>query len=473
MKRKYLILIAIFILAFLAGTFVYPDYFNKGIDFLNQKLSLDFPHFWTRSFRLGLDLQGGTSLIYEADLSTIGDKNKTEAMAGLRDIIERRINLFGVTEPLVQVSGENRLIVELAGIKNVDEAIKMIGETPYLEFLEQRAEEETNIILDKTKEVEGKTIEEMQKIKDWQIAFQNPYFKPTDLTGKYLEKAQVIFDQTSYKPTIHLQYNDEGAKLFEQITERNVKKPLAIFLDGVSIVDTNGDGKIDQNDFYAPIVQEKISGGKAVISGEMSAQKANEIVRRLNSGALPVKIGQPISQRTVGPTLGEISLKESLIAGIYGFLAVLLFMLIFYRIPGFFASISLLIYVVIILFLFKIIPVTITLAGIAGTLLSMGMAVDANILIFSRLKEELRGGKSYLISLEDGFRRAWPSIRDGNFTTILVGLILFFFGTSFVKGFAFTLVIGNLVGMFTAILITRIFLQVFIGPRLERFKWLL
>jgi len=470
-KQKYLILIAILVLAFLAGNFVYPDYINKGIDFVNKKLSVGFPHFWTKPFRLGLDLQGGVSLVYEADLSNVEQRNRGEAMAGLRDVIERRVNLFGVTEPVVQVKGENRLIVDLAGVKDINEAIQMIGETPYLEFLEQRTQEETNKILDKIKEIEGKNIEEIQKIKDWQLAFQNPYFKPTELTGQYLKNSEVRFDQTSYKPEIQLQFNDEGAKLFEQITERNVGKPLAIYLDGMSIVDTNGDKKIDNQDIYAPIVQDKISGGKAVITGEMSIQRANEITRRLNSGALPVKIGQPISQRSVGPVLGRVALEESLWAGIFGFLGILAFMIIFYRMKGFLASFSLIIYIALMFSLVKLIPITLTLAGIAGFLLSMGMAVDANILIFARMREELKAGKGYLLSLEEGVKRAWPSIRDGNFTTILVGIILFFFGTSFVKGFALTLIIGNLVGMFTAIVITNYLLKIFLGNKEPKWLW--
>jgi len=471
-KQKYLIFIGILVLVFLAGTFVYPDYFDKGVDFLNTKVAFKIPHFWTRPFRLGLDLQGGVSLTYEADLSTIGDRNKTEVMAGLRDIIERRVNILGVTEPLVQVVGENRLLVELAGVKNVDEAIRMIGETPYLEFLEQRAEEETNTILDKIKELEEKNLEEMQKVEDWQIAFQNPYFKPTELTGKYLSKTTVIFDQTSYKPTIQLQFDDEGAELFEQITERNIKKPLAIFLDSMSIVDTNGDGKIDINDLYAPIVQDKISGGKAVITGDMSIQRANEIVKRLNSGALPVKIGEPISQTIVGPTLGKESLQKSLWAGLVGLLAVVVFIIIVYRGSGVVASLSLTIYIILILALFKLIPVTLTLAGIGGFILSIGMAVDANVLIFSRMKEELRDGKIFSQSITDGFKRAWPSIRDGNLTTIIVAFIFFFLGTSFIKGFALTLSIGIVISVFSAIVITRNLLRLFEGTRLERWRWL-
>lgn len=473
MQQKYLILIGVLVLAFFAGNFVYPNYFNKGVDYINKNLSQNLPHFWSKPFRLGLDLQGGVSLIYEADLTNIGDRSKSEAMAGLRDVIERRVNTFGITEPTIQVQGENRLVVELAGIKNVDEAIKMIGETPYLEFLEQRTEEETKAVLDKAKELEGKTIDEIQKVDNWELAFQNPYFKPTELNGKYLKSARVVFDQTTFKPTISLQFDDEGAKIFEQVTERNVDKNIAIFLDGRSIVDTNGDGQIDEQDLYAPVVEEKITGGKAVISGDMSTEKANQIARRLNSGALPVKIGAPVSQQTVGPTLGAVSLEKSLKAGLYGFLAVVLFMVLVYRWPGVLSSIALIIYVVVALALFKLIPVTLTLAGIGGFILSIGMAVDANILIFARMREEIKAGQPLSGAIEEGFKRAWPSIRDSNLNSLIVCAILFTFATSFIKGFALTLSLGILVSLFSAIFITRILLMVFVGPRLEKFKWLL
>lgn len=474
MKQKYLILIAVLVVAFLAGNFVFPTYINKVIDKVNSKFSQNISHFWSKPFRLGLDLQGGVSLVYEADLSSIGDRSKSEAMAGLRDVIERRVNLFGVTEPVVQVQGENRLVVELAGITNVDEAIKMIGETPYLEFLEQRAEADTQKILDKIEEVQNKDFDAIQKVKDWQLAFENPYFITTELTGKYLKASRVIFDQTSFKPTIQLQFNDEGAKLFEEITARNINKPLAIFLDAKSIIDTNSDGIIDNQDLYAPIVEDKITGGKAIISGgDMSTNKANQIVRRLNSGALPVKIGAPISQQTVGPTLGTVSLEKSLLAGLYGFLAVVLFMILVYRWPGVLASVALIIYIAIALALFKLVPVTLTLAGIGGFILSIGMAVDANILIFARMREEIKNGQPLSSAIEEGFKRAWPSIRDSNLNSLIVCAILFTFATSFIKGFALTLSIGILVSLFSAIFITRILLLVFIGKRLEKFKWLL
>src|SRR4030042_5942037 len=370
-KKINLILIAILILSFLSGNLVYPKYFNLGVDFLNSKANLKLPHFFNLPFRLGLDLQGGSHLIYEANLSQVERGDYREAMEGLRDVIERRVNLFGVREPVVQtqeVGDSFRLIVELAGIKDTGEAIKMIGETPYLEFLEQRTEEETQIILDKQKELEGKSYEEYQQIENWQLAFQNPYFKPTKLTGKYLEKAQLSFDQTTNKPQIQLKFNDEGSQLFGEITARNTKKPLPIFLDGMSIIDTDGDGQISFNDLYAPIVQEKITGGQAVITGEMNVIKAKEIIQRLNSGALPVPI-KLTSQQAVGPALGAISLEKSLRAGMIGALAVILFMILFYRLPGILAALALSIYLVLVLSLFKLIPVTLTLAGIGGFIL--------------------------------------------------------------------------------------------------------
>ena len=473
MQQKYYIFIGVIILAVLAGIFAYPNYYNKSIDFLNQKLSWTIPHFWEKPYVLGLDLQGGVNLIYQADLSTVQDK--AGSMAGLRDVIERRVNMFGVSESIVQIQGESRLVVELPGIKDVQQAIKMIGETPYLEFSEQKTEAESQPILDKIKDAQDAQVkgQDITKIKDWQVALENPYFKSTELTGKYLTKATIKFDQTTYKPEIQLKFNDEGSKIFEDITARNINKPLAIYLDGASIIDTTGDGKIDAQDLYAPIVQTKISGGEAVITGSMNVQTANDIARRLNSGALPVKIGDPISQETVGPTLGAVSLKKSLSAGLYGLLTIVVFMILIYRLPGFLASIALVIYVALTLAIFKLIPVTLTLAGIGGFVLSIGMAVDANILIFARMKEELKAGKNLPDAINEGFGRAWPSIRDSNFNSLIVCAILFTFATSFIKGFALTLSLGIIVSLFSAIFMTRIFLMVFVGQWAEKAKWLL
>lgn len=474
MQQKYYIFIGVIILALLAGIFAYPNYFNSGVDSLNSKFGWTLPHFPDKSYILGLDLQGGVQLVYQADLSNVQDPSG--AMSGLRDVIERRVNMFGVSESVVQIQGQDRLLVELPGVTDVEQAIQMIGQTPYLEFDEQRTEEETQQILDKIKAVQDaqNAGQDITSVPDWEQALQNPYFKPTELTGKYLEKATVVFDNTTYKPQIQLKFNSEGAKIFEDITARNIDKPLAIYLDGYSIIDTNGDGKIDAQDLYAPIVQDKITGGTAVISGgSLTTQTANTISSRLNSGALPVKIGNPISQETVGPTLGSSSLEKSLVAGIYGFLAVVVFMVLFYRLPGLLASIALVIYVGILLSIFKLIPVTLTLAGIGGFILSIGMAVDANILIFARMKEELKDGRGVSAAIDEGFKRAWPSIRDSNFNSLIVCAILFFVATSFIKGFAFTLALGIIISLFSAIFITRIFLQVFIGQWSEKIKWLL
>ncbi len=435
-KRVYITILVIFILAFLAGNLDYPQL-------------LKIPYIPDIPFKLGLDLQGGTHLIYEADLSNIEEEDYSSSMQGLRDVIERRVNLFGVREPVVQTqeaAGKQRLIVELAGVTDPAQAIEMIGQTPFLEFREQK-ENYQEIIEGNTELVESGEVE---------VELEDP-FESTPLTGKYLKKAELSFDQTVYQPLVLLQFDDEGTKIFADLTSKNIGKPLAIYIDGIPI--------------SVPIVQEKISGGKAQISGKFTLEEAKTLARNLNAGALPVPITL-ISQQSVGPTLGEISLQKSLKAGLFGLIGVILFLVIFYRLPGLLASLALAIYVVLVLALFKIVPVTLTLAGIGGFILSIGMAIDANILIFSRLKEEFKEGKSFSVSVEEGFRRAWPSIRDGNLTTLIVALILFSFGTSFVKGFALTLTIGILMSMVSAIIITKNFLKVFASTKLEKVKFL-
>ncbi len=458
--KTWTILFFIFILTIISGAWSFPKYFNNGIDYLNSKLHIKIPHIKEIPFKLGLDLQGGVHLIYEADLSNVDPKEYSSAMTGLRDVIERRVNIFGVQEPIIQVQNtgsQYRLIVDLAGIKDPAQAIEMIGKTPYLEFREQRDEEETKRILAKQEEIKGKSFEEIQKIKDWQIAFEDPYFKPTALTGKYLKHADLGFDQNTGRPLILLQYDSEGAKILKELSKKNLGKILAIYLDGQPI--------------STPVIQEEISRGKAQISGNFTIESAKKLVRDLNAGALPVPI-KLISQQSVGPSLGLVSLNKSLKAGIWGLLAVVVFMILFYRLPGLLASISLLVYVFLVLAVFKVLDATLTLAGIGGFILSIGMAVDANVLIFARMKEELRERKDFGISLEEAFRRSWPSIRDGNATTLIIALILFWFGTSFVKGFALTLIIGIFISIFSAVYITRSLLRVFIGTIFEKWKWL-
>ncbi|MFH1564396.1 MAG: protein translocase subunit SecD [bacterium] len=649
--------LSIFALVFFCATFIYPTYYNQAVSWVNNSTGLNISQTKERQFHLGLDLQGGTHLVYEADVSKIEQDQKDDAVEGVRDVIERRVNFFGVAEPLVQTnkSGEKyRVIVELAGVKDVNEAITMIGATPLLEFKEPAAprdltEEEMNEInkfneeqkvkgeealeklnsegdfdklvqeysedeitkeqngylgfidgsfyqfsqlYNKAKEVgENKLISELIPTqegyniiktgskensgvevkarhilicwsgaqscgKEWskdeakakidevksqttpenfeQLAKENstepgadirggdlgwfgkgqmvPGFEsavfdqeigtisdvvetqfgyhlilkedqrdsykyeisrillrtksqtqvpPTEqwqdtgLTGKQLKKAQVVFDNNSNQPQVSLEFDEEGRELFAQITERNVGSPVAIFLDKYPI--------------SIPKVNEAIKDGNAVISGSFTIPDAKELAQRLNSGALPVPITL-LSQQTIGATLGQDSVQKSLKAGIIGLLAVMIFMLLYYRLPGFFADLALICYSLLALAIFKF-YVTLTLAGIAGFILSIGMAVDANVLIFERLKEELALGKPLKTAIEDGFKRAWPSIRDGNVSTLITCVILFQFGTSIIKGFAVTLTIGILASMFSAIIITRVFLRL-CSPWLGKFKWL-
>ena len=458
-KNIVISLISILALALVAGIFCYPNGYNQMIDNVNSKYNWKIWHFPQTEFKLGLDLKGGVHLEYQADLSQIGNQDKSTVMEGLRDVIERRVNIFGVTEPVVQVYGTDRIAVDLPGVESVDEAIAWIGETPLLEFWEEKSQEEIEKINAKRQEIKDlTTLEEIQKVADWQVAFESPY-KKTELTGKYLKKATLNFDQTTYAPIIELKFDDEGAKIFEAITERNIDKTIAITLDEVSIVDTNGDGKTDGSDLYAPKVENKISGGEAIITGQTDIKAAKVLVQRLNQGALPVPLGDPIVQKKIGPTLGEISLNKSVQAGIYSIIGIIIFLIVFYHLPGLIASFALIVYCLIILALIKLIPVTLTLAGIGGLILSIGMAVDANILIFSRMKEELKAGKDVMTSIVEGCNRAWPSIRDGHFTALIVMMILYFLGTSFIKAFAFALILGILLNLFSSMVVSRIFLE--------------
>ena len=471
-KNVVISLISILALALVAGIFCYPNGYNQLIDNVNSKYNWKIWHFPTTDFKLGLDLKGGVHLEYQADLSQIGDQDKSTVMEGLRDVIERRVNIFGVTEPVVQVYGTDRIAVELPGVESIDSAIAWIGETPLLEFWEEKSQEEIEKINAKRQEIKDlTTLEEIQKVADWQVAFESPYQK-TELTGKYLKKATLNFDQTTYAPIIELKFDDEGSKIFETITERNIDKTIAITLDEASIVDTNGDGKIDGSDLYAPKVENKISGGEAIITGQTDIKEAKTLVQRLNQGALPVPLGDPIAQKKVGPTLGSVSLNNALWAGIYGLIGIIIFLVLFYRLPGLLASFALIIYCLIFLSLIKLIPVTMTLAGIGGIILSIGMAVDANILIFSRMKEELAQGKDIMSSIEEGCNRAWPSIRDGNFTTLIVAFTLYFLGTSFIKAFAFALIVGILISMFSAMVVSRVFLEFVAKGKIGKIKWL-
>ncbi|MBX4200488.1 protein translocase subunit SecD [Candidatus Parcubacteria bacterium] len=381
-------------------------------------------------FRFGLDLVGGTELVYNADTSKVTDR--TDAMDSLKEVIERRVNIFGVSEPLVQtehagfVSGSHldRLIVELPGVTDINEAIKLIGETPTLEFM-------------------------LAKPGAAEIASTTPnatldqLFTPTGLTGRYLSKAQLLFDGTTQVPLIGIEFTKEGGDLFAKITKEHKGQVLAIVLDGAVL--------------SAPVIQDEISNGKAQITGNFTPDTARALVRNLNYGALPVPINLSTSQ-TIGASLGESALNAGVRAGMIGFLALVLFLILWYRLPGFIASLALVAYIVLSLVAFKLVHVTLTAAGLAGFILSIGMAVDANVLIFERTKEELKKGKSIHDALHEGFKRAWLSIRDSNISSIITAVVLFWLGTAAVKGFALTLGLGVLVSMFTAITVSRTFL---------------
>jgi len=536
-KKIWLIFAGIMVLSALAGVIDYPKGPDISIGNFHKELKI----------RLGLDLQGGTSLIYDADTSNIPDADKASALEGVRDVIERRVNAFGVSEPVIQTnhSGNNwRIIVELAGIKDIDQAIKMIGETPLLEFKEEKTIELTDeqiqaandanteakkkaedvltlavapdadfaalanqysedpgntdpttggkkggdlgfftrdqmvsefadVVFDKMTVGEvypelvttdygyhiiKKMGEDGDQVRASHILFLTQSTTPTtdfvntDLSGKQLTKAIVEFNQQTNAPEVGLQFNDEGKKIFADITTRNVGKIVGIYLDGSPI--------------SMPKVNDPITDGNAVISGSFNIQEAKLLVQRLNAGALPVPI-KLVSQSNVGATLGQIAIQKSLFAGLAGLVLVAVFMIMYYRLPGLLAVLALIIYSLVVLAIFKLFNVTLTLAGIAGYILSIGMAVDANVLIFERTKEELRDRRHVSQAIEEGFKRAWSSIRDSNASSLITCVILAWFGTSLVKGFAITLGIGVLISMFSAITVTRTFLRLISTSWLE------
>ncbi len=538
----------IILLALLCLVVVFPSYANQGINWVNQKANIGIPNLPGKGFNLGLDLQGGAHLVYQANTDLIPGSDKASAVEGVRDVIERRVRGgLGVAEPLVQttrVNNDYRVIVELPGVTDVNQAIKMIGETPILEFKEQSDQPLRALTAAEKKEMDTynaaaqkKALEALKAIKDgtdfntvvdkyseddyskpnkgdlgfldntivpefytWAskhkdgeistelinsfdgvniikrisaqttqagtsstavtkydiarvlIKIKKPVdmvppaeqWKATGLSGKQLKRAEVSQANQTGQVQVALQFNDEGTQLFADLTKRNVGKPVAIFLDGSAL--------------SIPVVNEPILNGSAVISGSFSLQDARLLAQRLNSGALPVPV-ELISQQKVDATLGADSLQKSFMAGIYGLIAVLAYMIIYYRLPGLLSAFSLCMYVLLNLALFKIMGVTLTLSGIAGFILSIGLAVDANVLVFERLKEELRDGRSLKSAVEESFLRAWPSIRDSHITTLISCIFMVWMG-GFVKGFATVLAIGVLVNLFTAIVLTRTIMRV-------------
>jgi protein-export membrane protein SecD len=619
-KKKSRLIFSFIILFFIfVGVISGDSYYNNFTSWVSEKTNntVMLPKIKERPFRLGLDLQGGVQLVYQADVSQIPDVDQDDLLEGVRDVIERRVNAFGVSEPVIQINktldGDYRVIVELAGLQSIDDAIKEIGETPHLEFKEQdlsgvEISEEDRVMIKDFNEGVFSKIEEIHEravagddfaalakehnapipisqedptvgsendgslgwinketypdvynivselevgqisdiieteysfdvfkledkrsreslliessgegsdylvrllsleklTEDYLSSFSDNWIN-TELTGRNLKQAVIQFNPNDNRPEVSLEFDSEGAKLFEEITERNVGQPVAIYIDDYPI--------------SVPNVNEKISGGKAVISGNFTIDEARELVQRLKAGALPVPVNL-INQKTVGASLGQKSIEDSLEAGIIGLILLAIFMIIIYRLPGVLAVFSLLIYGLTVLVIFKSLPiliaiivglffvglilttfdelklldvgmtsmfvligivlmvyglnaVTLTLAGLAGFILSIGMAVDANVLIFERVKEESKQGRTLKDAIDEGIRRAWPSIRDGNISTLLICLVLINFGTGALKGFGTTLFIGVSISMFSAVVITRNLLNLFLGKRVEKCRFIL
>lgn len=369
----------------------------------------------TKDISKGLDIQGGIRLVLEAQTTDKIKEIDRTVMGSAMSVVRNRVDALGVAEPIVQQKGNNQLIVEIPSVKDPQEAVRIIGETTELKFKEQ------------IKEANGQFT-----------------WKETGLDGYMIKDATATPQGMGAQWGVSLTFNAEGSKLFSDITTRLVGQPLGIELDGRII--------------SSPNVNEAITGGTASITGNFTAKEAQELALKLKAGQFPVPL-KMVENRTVGPTLGQEAVDKSLIAGTLGLGAVILFMFFYYRFPGLVADIALLIYSLMSLAVFKLIPVTLTVPGIAGFILSIGMAVDANILIFERTKEELKEGRSIFNAVEVGFDRAFASIFDSNMTTIISCAVLFYFGTGLIKGFALTLGIGVIISMFTAITVTKTLLK--------------
>src|SRR5947209_15225262 len=427
MKR----LIFIIVLTALAVFVVWPQRpgnYIPGGDALPGNPGIHLGSFVRQGAKLGLDLQGGTQLTLQADLSNVPADQQSTAMQGVLNVIERRVNAYGVAEPEIQMLGADRIIVQLPGLKETEEAKRLIGQTAKLEFKERNASGQW---IPATGQLNGQTIA---------------------LTGAYLVpgRQQVTFASRAGLPDVAFEFNSDGAQVFGQITQRLIQKPLGIFLDGQEI--------------SAPTVQAVLTN-TGVITG-LTLDQAWLLALQLNAGALPVPVSIQ-SETTVDATLGADSVHKRIVAGELALIVVVAFMLLYYRLPGLAASGALMVYALVTLSVFKLIPVTLTLAGIAGFILSVGMAVDANILIFERMKEELRSGKTIAAAIRAGEDRAWPSIRDSNTSTLITCAVLYFFGQQFgatiIMGFALVLAIGVAVSLFSAIVVTRMFLELILS----------
>ena len=380
--------------------------------------------------KLGLDLAGGVQLVLSADMSKIDEQDRDNALASAQNVIENRINSLGVAEPVVQTaktSQDYRLIVEIPGITDIDQAVAIVKKNAHLEF---------KVLSDET-------------IKEATTTASPENFVSSGLTGSDLKRAQAGPSRDSQNPSyvVNLEFNQEGTKKLGEITKKHLEQPMAMFLDSEPI------------SWPPPVIRAVITDGNAQISGNFDSSSARQLAIQLNAGALPIPLSIE-SQSRIGPSLGQVAIQKSIFATIVGLASVAVFMVVYYRVLGLFAIAALAIYTLLVFAIFKIIPVALTLAGITGFVLSIGMAVDANILIFERIKEEIKWGKPKLEAFYAGFDRAWTSIRDSNVSSLITTAILFEFGTGQIRGFALTLAIGILVSMFSAITVTRTFLRI-------------
>ncbi|MFA4836378.1 MAG: protein translocase subunit SecD [Dehalococcoidia bacterium] len=429
LKNK-LTLLLIFVLLALALMTLFWAPFNEAID--------------REEIKLGLDLKGGAHLVYEADFSQLpSDTDHGEAIKGAMTVIENRINAYGVSEPVIQRMGDKRILVQLPGIDNIEEAKRLIGETALIKFMEQGTDENGNVAW---KPATGKLTVKNEAGQDVEVeqALTSQYFKG---------KVELRIPSGTNQPLVTFDWNNDGAKLFEQITGRLIGKPLGIFM---------GDELVS-----SPTVKSVIKDS-GVIEG-MQIGEARRLINLLNAGRIDVPL-QTVEEHDVSATLGADFVHKSKVAGVVGTLVIILFMILYYRLPGVIAGLALLIYAALVIAAFKAVPVTLTLAGIAGFILSIGMAVDANVLIFERMREEIRTGRTIRASVEVGFSRAWPAIRDSNVTTLITCGVLYWMGSALtvpsVKGFAVTLAIGVLISMFSALIITKSFLRLLGGSQL-------
>jgi preprotein translocase subunit SecD len=468
-QRTIRLLIGIFILAAILIWIDQPN--NPGLHLKIGEWQID------REITLhqGLDLQGGLQVLLEADVPPDQEAEfDARTMEAARVVVENRVNALGVTEPQVQLQGERRIIVELPGVEDPDQAIATLRETGLLEFIEGGRDSlvEGQLVHTSLELPPGETVQTTPRITSTgvlteQYAYGGKVY-PTLMTGRHLKNADVSTDNMG-QVVISFELTDEGSQIFRDFTLQHVGDVVAIVLD--------------KRVLSAPVIREAITTGAGVISsgqdGGFPLEEARSLAIQMKYGALPVPL-KVVENRTIGPTLGADSVDRSIRAGIIGLSVVLLFMLVYYRLPGFLADLALIIYALLNVALYKLIPVTLTLPAITGFILSTGMAVDANILVFERMKEELRAGRGLRTAMEAGFSRAWTSIRDSNLSTLLTCAILFWFGSNFgasvVKGFAITLALGVVVNLFTAMTVTRTFIRfVFdlVGEKLQESRWLL